>query len=397
MKISAPRSSARKIKVAVDFHLLSPGGKNGGIKPAVFGFISEISGLYGAHFEFLFLVNRTVADEVSSSFGREKVFVVQSAPRAMASRPGRRMPLRVRWLLRDVDVLYAPLWFSPFQSANLPTVVLFADMLHRDFPEMLSGEPERQWRDEVISSSARTAFRIQCISRSMADRVQRYYDTPASKLFITHLPLGHRVISQVNEAGFHVVRPYFIYPANLWPHKNHQRLLLAFREYKKEGGDWDLVLTGFELEDSRSVALQAVINESRDLLGSVHVCAYLSKSMYSMALRNAGAMVFPSLYEGFGMPVLEAMTNGIPVATSSAGALPEVVADAALIFDPLDVTALTRILWSLSARPELREELSRRGLVRAATFSIRVETEKLARAFVEAAGSPPDLLGAANV
>lgn len=383
-------------RIAVDLQMLGPGGMNGGIKPTIFAQLHDVAAGFPGQFEFCFFVNREIAPELSRAFPDSTVRVISRRSAPLAVRPGARVGMLARWWLRSCDALYAPVWYSPLHDARRRTVTLLVDMLHRDLPEMLSGDEERRWRETIIRESTRTAFRIQCISHFMAGRVREYYGVPNDRVFVTHLPLQHRIVPAVNSsvAG---TRPYFIYPANAWPHKNHERLISAFAEYCGRGGGWELVLTGFDPNHPRVAVWRQHAEQAGIPKGVLHFRGHLDTETYSAVLRAAGALVFPSLYEGFGMPVLEAMTHGVPVATSTAAALPEVVGEAGLLFDPLDPHSIAETLWTLSSRADVRESLRARGYARAGEFSARAEADKLARALAEAAGRPLDVAGSGNV
>ena len=114
--------------------------------------------------------------------------------------------------------------------------------------------------------------------------------------------------------------PFLLYPARRWPHKNHERLFEAFALVRRERPELRLVLTGG--------------GEFGSVPDGVEVLGHVPRPQLVGLLQRASALVFPSLYEGFGQPPLEAMACGCPVACSNAGALPEVVGDAALLFDP---------------------------------------------------------------
>jgi glycosyltransferase involved in cell wall biosynthesis len=146
--------------------------------------------------------------------------------------------------------------------------------------------------------------------------------------------------------------PFLLYPARRWPHKNHERLFEAFALVRRERPELRLVLTG-------GGDFSAVPN-------GVEARGHVPRSEVVSLMQRASALVFPSLYEGFGLPPLEAMACGCPVASSNAGSLPEVVGDAARLFDPTDPAAIVTAVDDVLRDPD---EWSRRGLERAAGFS----------------------------
>jgi glycosyltransferase involved in cell wall biosynthesis len=147
--------------------------------------------------------------------------------------------------------------------------------------------------------------------------------------------------------------PILLYPANGWPHKNHRRLLEAFALIRREHPDLKLVLTGSGLESlPRHKGVEVRGHVSRDEL--IHL------------YRTAQALVFPSLYEGFGLPPLEAMACGCPVAASNAAALPEILEDASRYFDPTEPEDIAATVLDVLAAGKA---LCPRGLVRARRFT----------------------------
>lgn len=376
---------AKPIVIAVDLHMLAPEGQNGGVKPAIYHSLDKIKQRWGEDIRFEFLVNRGVAKEVAARFGQDRVHEIQRHAEPLASTPRRRVPWRVRWLLRKADLLYAPLWFSPFHSSRRPTVVLMVDMLHCDHPEMLSGDVERLWREEIVGFSVRTASRVQTISRTMAERIHDHYGLPAERLFTTYLPLQDRHRGAGSATNNAEPRHGFFYPANLWPHKNHERLLAAYAQYRAKAGDaaWPLKLSGHQ-DAPRRAALEANARALGLLKDDVQFLGFLDDINFVKTWQTAGAMIFPSLYEGFGMPLLEAMRFGVPIGASRIAAIPEIVGEAALFFDPYDVHAIAETLLQLSSRPDLRSNLVNKGKERLQTFDADKEADKLVEAFFAA-------------
>jgi glycosyltransferase involved in cell wall biosynthesis len=159
-----------------------------------------------------------------------------------------------------------------------------------------------------------------------------------------------------------------VYPARAWPHKNHERLFAAFAELRRRDPDLELVLTAYDGPTPPGV---------RSL-------GHVPRAELVRLYRSAAGLVFPSLYEGFGLPPIEAMACGCPVAASSAGSLPEVLGDAAVPFAPDDPASIAAgILESL----ERSDELSAAGLERARLFTWDATARAHDRVYELAAGS----------
>ncbi len=174
--------------------------------------------------------------------------------------------------------------------------------------------------------------------------------------------------------------PFIIYPAITYPHKNHATLVAAFARIAERFGDARLVFTG-GAGASDSIVESTI--EAYGLSSRVIRTGRIPESDLDLLYRSATAMAFPSLYEGFGVPVLEAMSRGCPVVASDAGALPEVVGDAGELVDPVDVAGWADALGALIEDPTRRTVLARRGLARATHFAWSVSAQTLLSVYRE--------------
>jgi glycosyltransferase involved in cell wall biosynthesis len=259
---------------------------------------------------------------------------------AAAARPG---PLRAH--LRDAQVVHYPLTLRLPPAA--PSVVTLHDVQHLDLPAMFP-RAERAFRAVAWHRSIRGADRVIVISDFVRERAVERLGLDASRVRVVPLGLDHAQLT----AGEPERQPFVLYPARRWPHKNHERLFEAFALVRRERPDLRLVLTG---GGTFGVLPDGV--EARGHLAWPEVVSLMQR---------ASALVFPSLYEGFGLPPLEAMACGCPVASSNAAALPETTGDAARLFDPYDPRAIAEALLHVLAEPE---PWVARGLSRAAGFS----------------------------
>lgn len=260
---------------------------------------------------------------------------------AAAARPG---PLRRR--LRGADVVHYPLTLQV--PAMSPSVVTLHDLQHLDLPQMFP-RSELLFRRVVWHRSIRAADRVIVLSEFVRDRAVATLGLDAARIRVVPSGIDHATLAP----GPREREPFLLYPARRWPHKNHERLFEAFELVRRERPELRLVLTGGG--DGGAGLPDGV--ESRGRLPwpeLVHL------------MQHASALVFPSLYEGFGLPPLEAMACGLPVCSSNAGALPETVGGAARLFDPYDPRAIADAVLDVLAEPEVWR---RRGLVRATEFS----------------------------
>ena len=160
---------------------------------------------------------------------------------------------------------------------------------------------------------------------------------------------------------------FVLYAGTIKPHKNLVRLIEAFDGLRKRGFD-DLTLLIIGDEISKLPALRRAVH-SHKLHKHVRFLGYLPDDTLAILYRLASVFVFPSLYEGFGLPPLEAMASGTPVVTSNVSSLPEVAGGAAVLVDPYDVESIVDGIASVLSNPVLREELRAKGIARARDFS----------------------------
>jgi glycosyltransferase involved in cell wall biosynthesis len=260
---------------------------------------------------------------------------------AAAARPG---PLRAR--LRDAGVVHYPLTLRIPPVAR-PSVVSLLDLQHLDMPQLFS-RAERAFRRVAWHRSIHSAERVITISEFVRDRAVALLGLDPDRVRVAYLGIDHERFFPGGAAR----EAFLLYPARRWPHKNHERLFEAFVSIRAERPDLRLVLTGGGGHGS--------LPEGVDALGNLDFAEL--PGLY----RRAAALVFPSLYEGFGQPVVEAMACGCPVACSDAASLAEVAGNAARLFDPREPREIARAVLDVLAAPE---EWAERGLRRAAAFS----------------------------
>jgi glycosyltransferase involved in cell wall biosynthesis len=258
------------------------------------------------------------------------------------ARPG---PLRRR--LEGAGAVHYPLTLR-IPTVRKPTVVTLLDLQHLDLPSLFSRQ-ERAFRSVAWHRSVRGADRVITISSFVRDRALELLGLDPERVRPIHLGLDHELFTPDPAVER---EPFLLYAARRWPHKNHERLFEAFALVRRERPELRLVLSGGEDFGATPAGVEVRGAVSLDELVSLY--------------RRAAALVFPSLYEGFGQPPLEAMACGCPVACSDVASLPEVVADAARLFDPRDPEAIAAGVLDVLAAPA---EWSARGLERARLFS----------------------------
>ncbi len=273
-------------------------------------------------------------------------------------------------LRRPPDVLFVPAHVVPL--AHPPaTVVTVHDLGYRFFPRQHTAA-SRLYLDASTRFSCHAARRVVADSRATSRDLQQQYGVPASKIAVVYPGLdgtlaraGDAAQKAVRER-YQLPRPFVLYVGTIQPRKNLARLAEAFARLPDACAGIDLVLAGRPgwLTDEIQACVRALGLEDR-----VRFPGYVPQEDLAALLSAAECFVMPSLYEGFGLPVLEAMACGTPVICSSAGSLPEVVGDAALQFAPFDLDGLAAALARLLADPGLRREMVARGHARTRAFS----------------------------
>lgn len=256
--------------------------------------------------------------------------------------------LRRELAAADLAAVHFPLTVMLPQLDEPPAVTTILDLQHELLPQLFS-PVERLYRKLTYRSSALRSRLVVAISEHVKETAVERLGLPPERVRVVHLGVDRERFVP----GGGPREPFLLYPANNWPHKNHARLVEAFARIRREHPDLRLVLTGSGHE---SAAYPAGV-ESLGRVGDETLA-----DLY----RRASALVFPSLYEGFGQPPLEAMASGCPVAVARSGALPEVCGDAARYFDPTSVEDLVAAVLDVLSAPQ---ELVARGLERATLFS----------------------------
>jgi alpha-1,3-rhamnosyl/mannosyltransferase len=290
-----------------------------------------------------------------------------------------------------LDLLHSPYFVKPYLGLPCPSVVTIYDLIGRRFPGTLSARGRLLYRAAMALAARRSAV-ILTISESARGDIERLYPAARGKVTVTPLAAGEAFRPQPAAAVAEVRRRYglperyVLYLGSNKPHKNLERLALAWAQLSATGQDGGAALLVAGHEDARHGPLReclAGLAPGAPVALAPDVADADLPALYS----GAEVFAFPSTYEGFGLPPLEAMACGAPVLASNVSSLPEVVGDAALAVDPLSVEAIAAGLARLLGDGGLRRELAERGLRRAATFSWRRTALGTLGAYERAAGA----------
>jgi len=290
--------------------------------------------------------------------------------RLLTANPYVRLGLELPLRSTRVDVLHmsysAPLWSAA------PMVLTVHDICYATNPEWFS-ERDLQVLSANVPRSILKSAHVITDSQSARAQIIEQYKVGDSK--ITAIPLAPGAAAQpigiedalveLNALDLDPQRPYLLAVGNLQPRKNLVRLVDAFKNIVSDHGhDVELVIVG-----PRHYRADEALEAAGKLAGRVHFTGYVTDRQLAACYRCSTAFVFPSLYEGFGLPALEAMSHGVPITCSNAGALPELCGDAALLFDPTSVEAMASAIERILTDSELRRRLSASGVARARDFT----------------------------
>jgi glycosyltransferase involved in cell wall biosynthesis len=285
------------------------------------------------------------------------------------------------------NLFHAPHYVvSPFTPC--PFVVTIHDCIHLRFPEYLPNRLASVYARVMMRQSARRSRRILTVSEASKQDILHYLHVPASKVDVIYNALDERLATPPSDEALARVRdryqlsaPFILYAGNIKPHKNIDRLIEAYSILRRRGRtDVQLLLIGDQI--SKYPALRRLVHRF-DLHGHVRFFGFVSDDVLAALYRLASVFVFPSLYEGFGLPPLEAMAAGAPVITSNVSSLPEVVGDAALLIDPMDAGAIADALTRVFDDDALRATLIARGCARVRQFSWDRSARRLRDVYAE--------------
>lgn len=272
-----------------------------------------------------------------------------------------------------LDILHDPCGVAPFllPTRRYKRVTTVHDAIPFIYPKT---QPllTRWIFHSLIRAASFTADAVLTVSHSAAEDLQRYAGIPAAKLHVT--PPGGPYVAETDAAArretlnrLRVSRPFFLYVGALHPRKNLSRVLRAFADVQARYVDAQLVIVG-PPSWGASQTLAEVLNESKRG-DRVIFTGYVSDEALHHLYAEALCLVFPSLYEGFGLPALEAMAHGTPVIGSNVSSLPEVLGDAGLLVDPARTDLIAEAMTRLLTEPTLHRALCERGRNRAKMFT----------------------------
>jgi len=301
----------------------------------------------------------------------------------------RRIAAEMTWLparlRRDrVDLLHSMGTTTP-PFCPVPSVVSILDLIYHHFPETFP-RPARLGLELLVPLGGRRADRVIAISEAGKRDLVETLRLPPEKIDVVHLGFGISDTAEPTPAAelrerFRLGGRVVMTVAPALRHKNLGRLIGAFARLAADDPDVTLAIVGhagLERDALVARAQQLGIGERVVFTG------WVSDAELEGLYRLASVFAYPSLMEGFGIPILEAMQRGVPVAAANATSLPEVAGDAADLFDPLDEKAIAAVVGRLLTDEQRRAELVRRGAARAASFTWEKSARELLRVYERA-------------
>jgi glycosyltransferase involved in cell wall biosynthesis len=372
--------------VAIDLGRLLP-GRIGGLENAFRGILDGLLARHAQNLEFTPFTSAACA-------GTLPAHPAVAAPVPLPA--GREGEILARELPGH-DVVWYPFMFLAPARPPIPAVVSIPDLQHDAHPEFF-GREELTARIRRLRNATARAARVLTISEFSRRHLQRVYRLADDRLVVTPLDCGPAFHVPADPAArerlarrLALPANYCLFPANGWPHKNHRTLFRALALCRADaGGPLHAVLTGAADAVDR-LAAEARAAGVADL---VHHLGFVDDRDLPHLYDGAAMLAFVSLFEGFGIPLVEAMRRGTPILASDTTSVPEVVGDCGLLVDPLDPEAIAGAMREIRAHPAAARARAARGRERAESFSFDAAADAVCAA-LEAAAAQPAVVPAA--
>ena len=353
----------KQFRVGIDVH--SIGSRKGGNETYYRELVKQLVKVPCDHCFFLYYTNPATGQplEEESRFTRQLL---------SPAHPLLRIPLTIprRTRIDQLDLFHAQFIVPPLLKCK--TVTTIPDIAYEHYPEFFPAL-QRAWLKLLVRESAHRADHIITVSEYSKRDLVRTYGIGEEKITVTYEGAGDEFVPlDRDQAKDRLARQYgiegdfILYLGRLQARKNLSRLVRAYARVRKAGLPHKLVLAG--PPDTGFQPVRACIRELQ-LEKDVVLTGYVATADLPSFYNAAAAFVYPSLFEGFGLPLMEAMACGTPVITSQGSSLSEVAGEAAVLVDPLDEASITNAMKQVLSEPELRCRLGEAGLMRSRQFS----------------------------
>lgn len=371
--------------IGIDAHAI--GAQQGGNETYIRGLIRALAEIDDRNRYTIYLAEAGAAAEWRDGFAsRHTNFEIRLLPKPT---PLVRVPLFLAYELRrrPVDVLHVQYTAPPF--CRVPVVATIHDLAFEHMPETFTRRGSFQLK-LTVRRTAQRAVRIATVSEYSRQDLLRTYHLPPEKVAVTYNGVDSHFTAKTgpNETAdvrqrFGISRDYLLAVGSLQPRKNLVRLIRAYAKLRTENQNFSpqLVIVGRKLWLADEIFAEV---RRQTWAEDVILTGYASDEDLPKLYRQAAAFVYPSLFEGFGLPPVEAMACGTPVITSDVSSLPEITGEAALLVDPLDQAAIESALLEILNDQSLRARLKEQGIEQAKKFTWRAAAERTLQLYQEA-------------
>ncbi len=389
------------IKIAIDLVPMLPGAENGGIKILVCELLSILPKIAPDILWILLTSDDTHEDLkdyecnnviricVNKRHDLKNSFFIFHVLISFAKKI---LPLKVKKIIKqyfhtkthndhlnflennNVSLIFCPFMTSFFNNHNIPIVAIVADLQSLYNPNFFS-KKENLNREINYKKIFYKAHGVITISNFVKTTILDKFNFPDNKIKVISIQTAERFpkpdytrIKELEHIFKIKINAYFIYPANAWEHKNHNTLFKAWKILVQDLRFRDIKLICTGENNAKMHTLVGTVTKL-ELQNNIIFPGFLPDKDFCTLLSHSMGMIFPSLYEGFGMPVIEAMRQGIPVLCSNSTSLPEVGGDAVLMFDPLNPKSIVTSIIKIMTDKSLRQNLSVKGIIRAELYN----------------------------
>src|SRR3989339_325296 len=353
--------------IGINLTHLNP-GFNGGIEHCIRSLLYHFPEIAPQH-KYVIFANKAILETIDNL---EKYQIVEIS-HGLENLKGITTELEKKIKENHIDIWWSPLLVLDPLNLEIPSTFLIPDLQHEYYPEFFT-KNELQWRQKQMQLSANKANIIFTISENAKEDIINILNIPSEKVVVIYLDTEpwfsldpkNKINSQSIKEKYQLPDKYLFYPANTWPHKNHINLLKAFKILKNIHPDLYLVFTGKESNAHDNI--REFINTNK-LQDHVKYLGHIIREDMPYIYLNAEMLVFPSLFEGFGIPLVEAMKSRCPIVASNNTSIPEIAGNAALFFDPNNPRDIAEKINEVLNNNKLREKLIQNGFLRAKNFS----------------------------
>jgi glycosyltransferase involved in cell wall biosynthesis len=285
-----------------------------------------------------------------------------------------------------IDIFHIPqngIGLSP--DVDCKTVITIHDLIPYRMPETVGRSYLMEFLKEV-PSLIESCDGIITVSEWSKQDILKFFAVDENKIYVTplaadlkYMPLDKEMCRHVIQKRLNIKKPFLLYIGGFSPRKNVRSLIMAFAKiYKEFNSDYNLVIVG-SLRDEGNALRE--LSEKLDMSSRIIFTDFLEEEILPTLYNAADVFVYPSLYEGFGLPPLEAMSCGTPVITSNVSSIPEVVNNAGILIDAYDTSNLINALGSIVNNDNLKADLSKRGIERSKEYSWERTAQQTLKAY----------------